>query len=89
MIEILNSSSEGFNIAEELVNCKLDPKILSKCRHQIRKSDCQTWGIEFEGIGEFSGSPGVRTLNFHCQGSGFSPWVGELRFCKPYIESNK
>ena len=60
MIEILNSSSEGFNTAEELVNCKLDPKILSKWdRHKIWKKDCQTSGVELEGIGEFSGTPGL------------------------------
>ena len=26
------------------------------------------------GLGEFSGSPVVRTLHFHCRGHGFDTW---------------
>ena len=28
------------------------------------------------GQGDFSGSPVVRTLSFHCRGRGFDPWLG-------------
>ena len=31
---------------------------------------------ESRNLGEFPGSPVVRTPRFHCQGPGFSPWSG-------------
>ena len=32
--------------------------------------------IQYTWIWEFPGSPVVRTLRFHCWGSGFDPWLG-------------
>ena len=32
---------------------------------------------------DFPGGPVVRTPRFHCRGSGFNPWSGELRSRKP------
>ena len=32
--------------------------------------------IQNEIMGEFPGSPVVRTLFFHCRGPGFNPWLG-------------
>ena len=34
---------------------------------------------------EFSGSPEVRTLSFHCRGRGFSPWLGCVLSCFSHV----
>ena len=43
--------------------------------------------INSENIsGDFSGSPVVRTLHFHCRGRGFNPW---WRNCTMWPKTNK